>query len=278
MTLTEPKLLTRKEIKTQVITEPQLITVWGPAGATGKSTIALNLSYELTLLGQRVILLDLDTSAPALNLLLPITETSAGLAGAARLIRQGRFGPEELDRLSICIKHGRNRLRFLPGLPSASRWAEITPDTIEQLIAVCKHNFDIIVTDVSSSIEDALTAPDSPTSRNSAGRTAITHSTRAIVCLADSKLSVARYLNAFSVLNQLQKERVLVMNRSQNSSHLANAIRSLTKERIDFQIPNDEPALQLAESQLLPLALARRKSPARNAIAALAHKLLAWAP
>ena len=278
MTLIEQKLTTRKIGKTQVITEPQLITVWGPPGATGKSTIALNLSYELTILGQRVILLDLDTYAPALNLLLPIQETSAGLSGVARLIRQGRFGPEALDRLSIGIKHGRHRLRFLPGLPNPSRWAEITPDTIEQLIAICKHNFDIIVADVSSSIEDAITSPDSPTSRNSAGRSAIRLSARTLVCLSGSKLSIARYLNVFSALNDLQKERVLVINRGQTSDSLAKTIRGLTKERIDCQIPNDEPALQLAESQLLPLALARRKSPARNAIAALAHKLLAWAP
>lgn len=278
MTLNESKTLTRKDTKTRVITEPQLITVWGPQGATGKSTIALNLAYEFSQLGQRVILLDLDTHAPALSLLLPIQETSAGLPGAARLIRQGRFGPEELDRLSLSIKHGRNRFRFLPGLPNASRWSEISPDTIVQLITSCKHNFDVIIADVASPIEDGLTIPDSPTGRNSACQTALKVSTRTLVCLADSKLSLARYLNTFSVLNELQKERVLIINRGQNSNTLANAIRSLTKERIELQIPGDEPALQLAESQLVPLALARRKSPARNAIAALAHKLLAWAP
>jgi MinD-like ATPase involved in chromosome partitioning or flagellar assembly len=222
--------------------------------------------------------LDLDTHAPALNLLLPIQETSAGLPGAARLIRQGRFGPQELDRLSLSIKHGRNRFRFLPGLPNASRWTEITPDTIHQLIDTSKHNFDVILADVASPIEDGLTLPDSPTSRNSASQTAIKLSTRTLVCLADSKLSLARYLNVFSTLNELQKERVLIINRGQINNSLANAIRSLTKERIEIQIPGDEPALQLAESQLLPLALARRKSPARNAIATLAHKLLAWAP
>ena len=278
MTLTESKTLTRKATKTRVIPEPQLITIWGPQGATGKSTIALNLAYEFSQLGQRVILLDLDTHAPALNLLLPIQETSAGLPGAARLIRQGRFGPQELDRLSLSIKHGRNRFRFLPGLPNASRWTEITPDTIRQLIDTCKHHFDVIVADVGSPIEEGLTLPDSPTCRNSASQTAIKLSTRTLVCLADSKLSLARYLNVFSTLNELQKERVLIINRGQINNTLANAIRSLTKERIEIQIPGDEPALQLAESQLLPLALARRKSPARNAIATLAHKLLAWAP
>lgn len=278
MTLTEPILITRKAVRTGLITEPQLITVWGPQGATGKSTIALNLAYELAVLGQRVILLDLDTHCPALNLLLPIQETSAGLTGAARLIRQGRFGPEALERLSLNIRHGRNRFRFLPGLPNASRWVEVTPETIQQLIYVCKQNFDLIIADVASPIEESLMVPDSPTARNSASRTAIKLSSRILVCLSDSKLSLARYLNTFTAINELQKDRLLLINRAQNSKTLGTALSGLTKERIDFHVPSDEPALQLAESQLLPLALARRKSPARNTIATLAHKLLAWAP
>jgi MinD-like ATPase involved in chromosome partitioning or flagellar assembly len=224
------------------------------------------------------MLLDLDTHAPALNQLLPLGEASAGLAGAARLIRQGRFNTEQLDRLSANIKHGRTNFKLLPGLPISSRWPEVTPDTVRQLVSICSQNFDVVIADVASDLEDSLTKPDTPTNRNAATRAALEISTQVIVCLAGSQLSISRYLNDFAALNELQKTRRLIINRSEPKQQLATAIRSLTKERIDAVIPNDEPALELAESQKLPLALARRKSPARNAIAALAHKLLAWAP
>lgn len=278
MTLTELRPRSKEKTRQKVATEARLVTVWGPLGSTGKSTIALNLAYELALLGQRVILLDLDTHAPSLNQLLPISESSAGLAGAARLIRQGRFTLEELERLSLNIKHGRYHFRFLPGLPNANRWSEITPDTIQHLVQIANQNFDIIIADVASSLEDPLTSPESPTNRNSAARTAIRCSSQTIAVLASSQLSISRYLNAFSIMDELQKTRTLILNRGEPNNNLTSAIRSLTKERIEACIPADEPAVQLAESQQLPLALARRKSPARNAIAALAHKLLAWPP
>jgi MinD-like ATPase involved in chromosome partitioning or flagellar assembly len=276
VTLTAIRPRKSKTTKAAVATEAKVFTVWGPLGSTGKSTLALNLAYEFALLGQRTILLDLDTYAPSLSQLLPVQESTSGLAGAGRLIRQGRFSPEELERLSINIKHGRTQFRLLPGLPNSNRWSELTPETVQQLLAVCNLNFDVIVIDVASNLEDALTAPESPTSRNTVTRTAIKLSSKVITVLTPTQLSISRYLNAYSELDELQKSRTLILNGdTANQQQLANAIRSLTKERIQAQIPRDEPALQLAESQRLPLALARRKSPARNAIAALAHKLLA---
>ena len=275
MTLTAIRPRKSKTTKAAVATEAKVFTIWGPLGSTGKSTVALNLAYEFALLGQRVILLDLDTHAPSLNQLLPVQESTSGLAGVSRMIRQGRFSPEELERLSINIKHGRTQFRLLPGLPNSNRWSELTPETVQQLLAVCSLTFDVIVIDVASNLEDALTVPESPTTRNAVTRTAIKLSTNVITVLCPTQVSISRYLSAFAILDELQKSRTLILNGDTANQQLANAIRSLTKERIQAQIPRDEPALQLAESQRLPLALARRKSAARNAIAALAHKLLA---
>lgn len=275
MTLTAIRPRKSLPPKVAVSSEARVFTVWGPLGSTGKSTIALNLAYEFSLLGQRTILLDLDTYSPSLSQLLPVTDSTSGLAGASRLIRQGRFTPEELERLSINVKHGRTQFRLLPGLPNSNRWSELTPETVQQLVAICGLNFEVVVIDVASHLEDALTVPDSPTGRNSVTRSAINLASKLVTILSPSQISVSRYLNAFAVLDELQKSRTLILNGDTSGQQLANAIRSLTKERIEAQIPRDEPALQLAESQRLPLALARRKSPARNAIAALAHKLLA---
>jgi MinD-like ATPase involved in chromosome partitioning or flagellar assembly len=274
MTLTEAR--PRRAVKTSTETETQLLAVWGPIGSTGKSTISLNLAYELALLGQRVLLLDLDTYCPSLTQLLPVGSPTSGLAGAARLIRQGRFTTEELDRLSVSIKHKRSNLSLLPGLANPSRWPELTPETVHQLVRVASLNFDFIVADISSPLEDELSSPSSPTSRNNVSRTTISISTQCLVILNETALSVSRYLGEFAILEELQKIRRLIVNRSDSNPQLMKALQTLTKERISAFIPTDEPAVRLAESQKLPLALARRKAPARNALAALAHKLLAW--
>jgi MinD-like ATPase involved in chromosome partitioning or flagellar assembly len=276
MTLTEFRTKSKPEVKLAI--EGQLIAVWGPLGSTGKSTVALNVAYELSQMGQRVILLDLDTHSPALAQLLPIKTGTAGLAGAARLIRQGRFTPEELERLSVTIRYRGTKLKLLQGLANPSRWPEVTPDTVSQLVSTAKFNHDFLIADIASPIEDQLSSPEHSTQRNSATRTALRLSVQTITVLAGTHLSLSRYLNSFNALNELQKVRRIVLNRAPANQKLAKVLNSLTKESLTSLIPADEPALELAESQQLPLALARRKSPARNALLSLAHKLLEWQP
>jgi Mrp family chromosome partitioning ATPase len=64
----------------------KLVTVWSPMGSPGKSTIALSIASELTDSGKRVFLLDADTYAPCLDVLLGLNDHPAGLAAACRLV------------------------------------------------------------------------------------------------------------------------------------------------------------------------------------------------
>ena len=276
MTLTDFR--SKPKVKTKVLTEARFITIWGPPGSTGKSTIAFNLAFELAALGQRVLLLDLDTCAPAISQMVSESTTTAGLAGAARLIRQGRFSLEELDRLSVALSHKRSYLRFLPGLSNPMRWPEITPETIQQLKITASHIFDFVISDVASPIEDKLSAVSHSTFRNSATRTALAISDQVIVSLHGTQISLARYLANFAELDELQKSRILLINKASPSQSRTVALRNLTKDQISAHIPSDESTMELAENQRLPISLVRRKSLARTAIAALAHKLLAWQP
>jgi MinD-like ATPase involved in chromosome partitioning or flagellar assembly len=114
--------------------------------------------------------------------------------------------------------------------------------------------------------------------RNVAARTSISLADFLLVILGGSQNLLARYLSQTSELDELQKNRLLVLNRAASNPARARALKELTGESILATIPNDEPSFQLAESQQLPLAIARRKSAARTSIAELAHKLLAWQP
>ena len=273
-------LATRSRVKRKaaIVLEGQSLVVWSPFGSVGKTTIALNLAYESALLGKRVLLIDLDTYAPAINQLLPIDQPTAGLAGAARLIRQGRFTFEELDRLSAHISRKNIGFRLLTGLGSHSRWPEITAETVTQLLAIARNNFDLVLVDVASQLDANLFSGEHVTDRNAATRSALQNADRLLVVLGGNQVSLARYLAVHGNLDELQKSRAIVVNRSTANAKLNAALKDLTRETVLAFIPNDETAVSLAENQLLPLAIARRKSVARNAIAALAHKLLAWQP
>ncbi len=270
--------LTRSKPKTKAATANLVIAVHGPPGSTGKSSIALNLAYEFAELGKNTLLIDLDTHSPSIAQLMSITEPSAALAGCARLIRQSRFDREHLNRLSVNIKHRRANFRLLAGLSSPRRWGEISPETVTQLLNLARYEFELVILDLSSDIEDNLTSNTQPISRNSATRAALKASDFAITIVNRSTLSLSRYLNDFAELQEIQPNRLLLLNRSESNQKIATTLKALTKESIFATIPDDPTSFELAESEHLPLALARRKSPARNAIAAIANKLLECPP
>ena len=270
MTITLNRKLARRT-KPQTF-EPQVYAIWGPHGSPGKSTIALNLAFELSQT-KRTLLVDLDLEAPSQALLLGLTEPAPGITAVARLIRQGRLTSEELHRLSIQIKHKNSQLRLLPGLSSPNRWNEVTEETVFQLLRIAKLDFECILLDLSSSLEENLTSTNSPTTRNGATRAALSQATQVVTVIKNSKVSLQNYANQFIELQNLNKTRRLIINMAENDK-LPNVIKQLTKETITQKIPSDEPSLSLAESQGLPLAITRRKSPARIAILNLTHRLL----
>lgn len=276
MTLTFSRIKAKPRIRTNTVSF--VLSVFGPPGSTGKSSLALNLAYEFAELGKQTILIDLDTYAPSIGTLLGVTEPSAALAGCARLIRQGRFDREQFDRLSIKVKHRNSSFHCLTGLSSARRWGEISHDTITQLLSLSRFEFEVVILDLSSQLEDELTSPNQPIPRNTATRSALSQSDLSLSVLLPSELSVSRYLNFFSELQELQQNRFVVLNRSEPKSTVAAALKTLAGESIFATIPDDQASFELAESQHLPLALARRKSAARNAIAQLTHKLLECPP
>ena len=81
----------------------KLISIWSASGSPGRTTIALALAAELAESGKNVFLLDADTYAPSLDLLLGLVDHPAGLAAACRLVGQERFDYEQLQRLSTRV-------------------------------------------------------------------------------------------------------------------------------------------------------------------------------
>jgi len=270
--------LTRSKPKSNLAIASLVLAIHGPPGSTGKSSIALNLAYEFAALGKSTLLIDLDTHSPAMVQLLGLSQPSAALAGAARLIRQGRFDREQLNRLSVLLKNRSASFRVLAGLTTSRRWGEISHETVSQLLNLARVEFELVILDISSQIEDNLTSSVEPVTRNGVTRAALALSDLAISIINKSTLSMSRYLNDFAELRELQRNRLVILNRSESAQKIATTLKALTKETIFATVPDDPTSFELAESAQLPLALARRKAPARNAIAAIAHKLLECPP
>ena len=94
----------------------RLVAVWGPAGAPGRTVIAVNLAAESALLGRRVLLVDADTYAASVAASLGMLDEAAGLAQACRLADQGRLDAVGLRRCATAVSVAGASVDVLTGL------------------------------------------------------------------------------------------------------------------------------------------------------------------
>ena len=99
-----------------------VVAVWGPAGAPGRTTVAVTLAAELARLGHSVLLVDADTYGACVAQTLGLLDESAGLAAAVRAATGGSLDADRLARLAPVVLPG---LRVLTGLPRPARWPEL---------------------------------------------------------------------------------------------------------------------------------------------------------
>jgi MinD-like ATPase involved in chromosome partitioning or flagellar assembly len=256
----------------------QLIAIWGATGSPGKSSIALSVASELALAGQRVFLLDADTLSPSLNLLLGLTDHPAGVAAACRLVAQGRFDLVQLERLSVGLTTGRGEVVLMTGISDAERWPELSSDRVGVILDVARASFDSVVIDLASSIEGGLRPSIAAPDRNELTREILARAEQVILVCAADPVGVHRFLLALQGLRQisLTGEVIAVVNRLRKSvlgaapkQQLVETLSRLAQLNVAAFIPDDPITADLAIRNSLPMAMGRRGSPAKQAIALL---------
>ncbi|MEY2816099.1 MAG: hypothetical protein RJA78_675 [Actinomycetota bacterium] len=267
-----------------------VISCWGPAGSPGKSTLAANLACEMSLLGQRVLLIDLDTLSPSLAVTLGLVDTPAGLSACLRLADQNRLSVDEYHRLTVAIQVGRHELRFMSGLSSPARWREVTVERVNNLLTTLKGEFDHVVLDLPQAT-NFLSNLNHPSTSTLAGELTrdnllievLERSSKVVLVTGSDPVSAHRFLAAKEYFdnNVHGANPYLVVNRFRTSalgsrakSELQETYISLAQARIDAFIPDEPGNFDRALLNGLPLALLKRSSPARQAISDLARQLL----
>lgn len=183
----------------------RVIAVWGAHGAPGRSTVAIQLAVELARTGRRCALIDADTVAPSLALLLGLGDEAPGLAAACRRAELGGLDAAELGRLSATVETSAGSVDVLAGLNRPSRWPELSAVRLGATLGVCRDWADETVVDVSASfdsyeeISDDLTGPR----RHAATTTALREADIIIAVTAADPLSISRFLRDHAELRAL---------------------------------------------------------------------------
>ncbi|MEX5294257.1 P-loop NTPase [Kocuria sp. CPCC 205268] len=152
----------------------RVVAVWGPTGAPGRTTVAVNLAAELALLGQDTVLVDADTYGPSVAAALGMLDEAAGLAQACRLADQGRLDGAALRRTAADVAVAGRTVRVLTGLTRQDRWPELRASAVATVLECSVHEFGTTVVDCGFALEaDEELAVDTMAPRRHAAALAV---------------------------------------------------------------------------------------------------------
>lgn len=193
----------------------RVVVVWGPHGAPGRTTASIALAAELALLGQRVALVDADTTSAAIAPALGLLDESPGFAAAARLARAGSLTVDELDRIAQPVATSGGTLRVLTGIGRASRWPELGRERVAEVLERCRDWSDVTVVDVAASLErdEEISSDLFAPRRHAATLAALEAADEVVVVAGGDAVGIARLVRALPELRELAPQarpRVIV--------------------------------------------------------------------
>ena len=264
----------------------QVVAVWGPAGAPGRTSVAVTVAAELAALGTSVLLADADVYGGSVAQVLGLLDEAPGLAAATRSAGNGSLDRSALAALAPVVGP---RMRVLTGISRAERWPELRPSAVEQVWAVAREVAEVTVVDCAFCLEqdEELAFDTAAPLRNGV--------TLATLAAADVVLAVGgadpvgmhRLVRGLSELRDAvpgSSPRVVV-NRVRSSvvgrdprRQLAEALERYAGVVDPVLVPDDPAAFDAALLQGRPVGEVAASSPARQPLAHLAADLVGRVP
>jgi MinD-like ATPase involved in chromosome partitioning or flagellar assembly len=259
------------------------IAVWGPAGAPGRTTVAVGLAAHLAAAGHDCLLLDVDPYGGAVAQHLGVLDEVSGLLVAARAANNGRL---TLERLALAARSVGDHLTLLTGLPRPDRWQEVRPAAFDDLLDQAAGLASYVVLDCGFSLErDPVDAFGGATpQRNLMTLAAVESADEVVVVGAADPVGLTRLARGLVDLRDAVpgvSPRVVV-NRTRASlgwadREIAGMVEGFVTPAAVHFLPDDRPAADralMAGSSLLETG----ESPLRTALAEVASALLGAGP
>lgn len=257
----------------------QIVAVWGPTGAPGRTTLALSLAAELALLGVPTLLVDADPYGGTVAQRVGLVDEVSGLAAAARAANSGTLDVARLAGFARDLGPGTGGLRVLTGLARADRWPELGAASVETVLETARRLAAVTVVDCGFCLEqeDAWRFDASGLRRNAATLTALEAADRVLAVGTADPVGLVRLARGLTELTALVTSAppLLVLNRIRGRQRpdLADVVAQHCGMTPAAAVPLDIDGVDGAVDRGLVLAEAAPRSPARLEIAALASRL-----
>jgi MinD-like ATPase involved in chromosome partitioning or flagellar assembly len=268
----------------RTVVAAQVIAVWGPTGAPGRSTVALNLAAELAR-SAPTLLVDCDTYGSSVAQSFGLLDEAPGVAAAARAADQGALDLAALARIAPEVVPG---LRVLTGIPRADRWTELRAPSVAHLLTVARQLSQFVVIDCGFAIEDdeELSYDTLAPRRNAATLTALESADDLLVVGTADPVGLQRLVRAVQDLAAVPSPTPrIVVNRVRASAvgsrperRIADALGRFAGMEDVTYLPWDQTTLDGAMLAGKSLAEFAPQSELRRAIASLTTAYAVSAP
>lgn len=258
-----------------------VVAVWGPTGAPGRTTVAVNVAAELAAAGRRTLLVDADTYGGSVAQVVGMLDEAPGLAAAARAAGQGTLDLMTLARITPTIAPD---LRVLSGISRADRWPELPSSSLDAVWTVARGLAEWTVIDCGFCLEqdEALSYDTRAPRRNAATLSALEAADVVLVVGAGDPVGIQRLVRGLGELTDLGlgSTRFVLVNRVRASvagPHPAEAVAQALARYAGVTdahlVPDGRPALDTALLEARTLREAAPGSPVRRVLAGVAARV-----
>lgn len=260
----------------------QMIAVWGPTGAPGRTSTAIAIATELSLFGVPTLLADADVYGGVVAQVLGLLDEAPGLAAACRSANNASLDLAQLAR------HAREvlpRMRVLTGIQRADRWPELRAAALEQVWDMSKQLAAATVVDTGFSIEqdEELSFDTAAPRRNGATLTTLEAAHVAVVVGSADPIGLQRLVRGIGELRETVPGlaiRVVVNNvrkgpiGSDPEGQIREALARYAGVQDVVMVPYDRQSFDSAMAQGRTLAEVAPSSPARAPLRRLSADLM----
>lgn len=227
-----------------------VVVIWGPPGAPGRTTVAVNLAAELAAGGVSTLLVDADTYAASVAQHLALLDEAPGVAAATRLADAGRL---DVRSLAAAAPLALPDLRVLTGLPRADRWPEIRDESFTHVLQVARSLAAVTVVDVAAALEEDedLSYDTRAPRRNAATLAALRTADRILAVGAGDPVGLQRLVRGLADLAAIGKNDAEVVVTKVRGSAVGSHAETVIADSLDrfaavtatAFIPDDRTAL-----------------------------------
>ncbi len=260
----------------------QLLAVWGPAGAPGRTSVAVTLATELAVFGVPTLLADADVYGGVVGQTLGLLDEAPGLAAACRSANNGTL---DLPALARHAREVLPRLRVLTGIQRADRWPELRTAALEQVWDFARQLAAAIVVDCGFCLErdEEISFDTAAPRRNGATLTTLEQANTVVAVGGADPIGLQRLIRGLEELRETVPGvavRVVVNGVRKGpvggdaEGQIRDALRRYAGVDTVVCVPYDRTSFDSALAQGRTLAEVAPKSPARPPLRGLAADMM----